>query len=141
MIWVISLISMKSVSHLDLNLIVICTYISGHRIDRRCISLGSCYWGCSLQCMLQSLSRYVSSDDIWPNYSQHSIKSHCLTGCDSKFKVKCSNFKSLYKWNKLLVLNLMYWIALENYNNNNQQFNKYYFCIWQFLSWPTRLDN
>jgi len=33
---------------------------------------------------------------------------HRLTGWDSNFEVKCSNFKSRYKWNIYLALNNMY---------------------------------
>ena len=53
-------------------------------------------------------------------------------------KVNFSNVKSCYQWHNYLALNNMYeWIAIENYNNNDLQFNSLDFQ-WQFLY--TRLD-
>ena len=43
-------------------------------------------------------------------------------GCDSNFEVKCSNFKTCFKWSNYLALNNMYYrVAFGNYNNNKHK--------------------
>ena len=52
---------------------------------------------------LQSPGFGSSSLDNWHVLTEYHIK-----GCDSNFEVKCSNFKSRYKWNDYLAFNIMY---------------------------------
>ena len=68
--------------------------------------------------------------DKLPRKFQKMNPSHfCLLKCcDSDFDVKCSKFTSCYKCNNYLALDNMYqWIAFENYNINDQQFNRHDF--------------
>jgi len=50
-----------------------------------------------------------------------------LKGCDSSFEVKCSNVKLLQMKQLPNALNNLFYKALENYNNNELQFNRHDF--------------
>ena len=63
------------------------------------------------------------TSNVWQVWSEQNFD---VKGCDSNFEVNTFQvLKSCYKWNNYVALKPWTKIALENYNINDQQFNRH----------------